>query len=265
MSPTHEDFAAVRRQAEALRDWFARETGWVLQVERDGARLYKRPADLGRCHARPARLRSAPLRAAVPGLRGARTRRRADHAAPARRAAAAARRRAGARGARLHLHARPHSTSGANWWRCAARCSTSACCSAWPATRRPSCRPAASRPMRCTTCSAARSPACWRRCAGHRPGATEDAPAHARRAAACPGRRTRGRQRRGPAHGVAPPARAPAARRSRGLCSRRWIRTARAYFVNQRGADGGPPVRRHRAGAPSSAPKGWRWSTRPAC
>ena len=47
MSPAHEDFAAVRRQAEALRDWFARETGWVLQVEREGARLFKRPAELG--------------------------------------------------------------------------------------------------------------------------------------------------------------------------------------------------------------------------
>ncbi len=39
-------FPAVRRQSEALRDWFAREAGWMLQVERDGARLYKRPADL---------------------------------------------------------------------------------------------------------------------------------------------------------------------------------------------------------------------------
>jgi uncharacterized protein (TIGR02678 family) len=47
MSPAHEDFAAVRRQAEGLRDWFARETGWVLQVEREGARLFKRPAELG--------------------------------------------------------------------------------------------------------------------------------------------------------------------------------------------------------------------------
>jgi uncharacterized protein (TIGR02678 family) len=47
MSPVHEDFAAVRRQAEGLRDWFARETGWVLQVEREGARLFKRPAELG--------------------------------------------------------------------------------------------------------------------------------------------------------------------------------------------------------------------------
>lgn len=46
MSPAHEDFSAVRRQADKLRDWFARETGWVLQVEREGARLYKRPADL---------------------------------------------------------------------------------------------------------------------------------------------------------------------------------------------------------------------------
>ena len=46
MAPGHEDFAAVRRQAEALREWFARETGWSLHVERDGARLYKRPATL---------------------------------------------------------------------------------------------------------------------------------------------------------------------------------------------------------------------------
>jgi uncharacterized protein (TIGR02678 family) len=47
MSPAHEDFPAVRRQADKLRDWFARETGWIVHVGRDGARLYKRPADLG--------------------------------------------------------------------------------------------------------------------------------------------------------------------------------------------------------------------------
>ncbi len=47
MSPAHDAFSAVRRQAGELRDWFARETGWSLHVERDGARLYKRPADLG--------------------------------------------------------------------------------------------------------------------------------------------------------------------------------------------------------------------------
>jgi len=46
MGPLHDNFAAVRRQADRLRDWFARETGWVLHVEREGARLYKRPADL---------------------------------------------------------------------------------------------------------------------------------------------------------------------------------------------------------------------------
>ena len=46
MSPAHDDFIAVRRQAEALRDWFLQETGWILQVEREGARLYKRPGDL---------------------------------------------------------------------------------------------------------------------------------------------------------------------------------------------------------------------------
>lgn len=46
MSPTHEAFPAVRRQADRLRDWFAREAGWPLHVEREGARLFKRPADL---------------------------------------------------------------------------------------------------------------------------------------------------------------------------------------------------------------------------
>jgi uncharacterized protein (TIGR02678 family) len=46
MGPAHEEFTAVRHHAEPLREWFARETGWVLQVEREGARLYKRPADL---------------------------------------------------------------------------------------------------------------------------------------------------------------------------------------------------------------------------
>src|SRR5476651_2191153 len=46
MSPAHEDFPAVRRHADALRDWFTRETGWTLHIEREGARLYKRPAEL---------------------------------------------------------------------------------------------------------------------------------------------------------------------------------------------------------------------------
>ena len=46
MSPDDDDFPAVRRQADALRDWFGRETGWMLQIEHEGARLYKRPADL---------------------------------------------------------------------------------------------------------------------------------------------------------------------------------------------------------------------------
>jgi len=36
----------VRRHAEYLRDWFGRETGWNLQVERQCARLYKRAATL---------------------------------------------------------------------------------------------------------------------------------------------------------------------------------------------------------------------------
>lgn len=46
MTAAHEDFAAVRRHADDLRAWFARETGWALHIERDCARLYKRPADL---------------------------------------------------------------------------------------------------------------------------------------------------------------------------------------------------------------------------
>jgi uncharacterized protein (TIGR02678 family) len=46
MTSVHGDFASVRRHAESLREWFARETGWVLHVERDCARLFKRPGDL---------------------------------------------------------------------------------------------------------------------------------------------------------------------------------------------------------------------------
>lgn len=46
MTPAHAEFAAVRCHADELRVWFARETGWTLQIERDAARLYKRPADL---------------------------------------------------------------------------------------------------------------------------------------------------------------------------------------------------------------------------
>ena len=40
------DLELVRRHAEYLRDWFGREAGWNLQVERQCARLYKRPATL---------------------------------------------------------------------------------------------------------------------------------------------------------------------------------------------------------------------------
>jgi uncharacterized protein (TIGR02678 family) len=47
IGPTHPAFASVRRQADKLREWFARETGWPLVVERDGARLFKRPANTG--------------------------------------------------------------------------------------------------------------------------------------------------------------------------------------------------------------------------
>lgn len=46
MTAADSDFGAVRRHAEWLRDWLARETGWVLRVERDCARLFKLAADL---------------------------------------------------------------------------------------------------------------------------------------------------------------------------------------------------------------------------
>jgi uncharacterized protein (TIGR02678 family) len=46
MTSAHGEFAAVRRHADILKEWFAREAGWSLHVERDCARLYKRPADL---------------------------------------------------------------------------------------------------------------------------------------------------------------------------------------------------------------------------
>lgn len=46
LGPLHEALPLVRRHAERLREWFAREAGWALHVERDGARLVKRPADL---------------------------------------------------------------------------------------------------------------------------------------------------------------------------------------------------------------------------
>ncbi|WP_081063183.1 TIGR02678 family protein [Burkholderia stagnalis] len=47
LGSAHPGFASVRRQADKLREWFARETGWTLVVEREGARLYKRPSDTG--------------------------------------------------------------------------------------------------------------------------------------------------------------------------------------------------------------------------
>jgi uncharacterized protein (TIGR02678 family) len=46
LGPQDESFPLVYRHAEALREWFLRETGWMLEVERGGARLFKRTADL---------------------------------------------------------------------------------------------------------------------------------------------------------------------------------------------------------------------------
>jgi len=47
MTAAHPAFHAVRRHERELRDWFSQAAGWILHVERDCARLYKRPADLG--------------------------------------------------------------------------------------------------------------------------------------------------------------------------------------------------------------------------
>lgn len=47
LPPSDPAFPAVRRQGEKLREWFLRETGWQLLLDRDGARLFKRPANLG--------------------------------------------------------------------------------------------------------------------------------------------------------------------------------------------------------------------------
>jgi uncharacterized protein (TIGR02678 family) len=46
MSAGEPELELVRRHAEHLREWFGRETGWNLQVERQCVRLYKRAATL---------------------------------------------------------------------------------------------------------------------------------------------------------------------------------------------------------------------------
>jgi uncharacterized protein (TIGR02678 family) len=46
MAPGDPAFELVRRHAVYLREWFSREAGWNLQVERQCARLYKHPANL---------------------------------------------------------------------------------------------------------------------------------------------------------------------------------------------------------------------------
>lgn len=54
-------FPAVKRQAGWLRDWFARETGWHLQVDPEAARLRKTAASLDD-GTRPASAAGQPLR-----------------------------------------------------------------------------------------------------------------------------------------------------------------------------------------------------------
>ncbi|MEA3277104.1 MAG: TIGR02678 family protein [Pseudomonadota bacterium] len=46
LAPEHPAFSLVRRHADWLRNWLTRETGWVLTVEADFARLQKYPAGL---------------------------------------------------------------------------------------------------------------------------------------------------------------------------------------------------------------------------
>ena len=144
----------VRRHADYLRDWFGREAGWNLQVERQCARLYKRPATFNLCAvvaaARPGRPRprrvhaagAAPLRA-DPGPRPGRVA-GAHQPDPAREAASTAdlhlrqgrQRAAGAgrtagrgaprgEGAGADRPACPRSPTWTSWRRCRARTRTS--------------------------------------------------------------------------------------------------------------------------------------------
>lgn len=46
MTAEHRAFGLVRAHADPLREWLARECGWVLRVEREYARLFKRPSDI---------------------------------------------------------------------------------------------------------------------------------------------------------------------------------------------------------------------------
>src|SRR5699024_11122378 len=46
MTADHRLFHLLRIHAEYLRDWLARECGWVLRIELDYARLLKGPADI---------------------------------------------------------------------------------------------------------------------------------------------------------------------------------------------------------------------------
>ena len=262
MSPAHEDFAAVRRQADALRDWFARETGWTLQIEREGARLYKRPADL----ADPTRgLPGYDRRRYVLLCLACAVLERADPQITLRLL-----------GERLlQLAAEPTLAARGFTFTLAAqheRRELVAVCrtllelgvlqrvagdeEAFVQAA------AASRPTRSTTSSAACWPACWPPCAVHRPG-----------------RRKKRRPRS--TSGCTPwststwrTATRAGARRcatiSRAGCSTiRWSTSttldpeSRAYFANQRGAMAARLCEAP-GWSPSSAPKGWPWSTRPA-
>lgn len=260
MTPAHGEFATVRRHADELRAWFARETGWALHIERDCARLYKRPADLsdasrglpGYERRRYVLLTLLCLACAVLERRDPQITLRVlgeRLLGLANRASAP----------RAPLRCRP-SMNDASWWRCTARCSN------WVLQRVAGDEEGfvrsggedddldalydVHRRVLAGMLAAVRGPSTW---------AAEDAPATLDdRLAALITERisptvTRAGERPAPPPG-APPARRP--------CRPRHTLDAelRAYFANQRGM---LAARLCEAAErpPNNAPRAWLWST----
>jgi len=172
MTSAHDAFAAVRRHADELRAWFARETGWPLHIERDCARLYKRPADL---HDASRGLPGYERRRYVLLCLACAVLERADPQITLRVLGE----RLLALAAEPTLAARDFSFTLASAHErrelvavCPV-CWNLACCSVSRATRKASCAARAQgrkAQMRSTTCIAACWPACWPPFAGHRLG-----------------------------------------------------------------------------------------------